>query len=199
MLTKKQTEILRFVTQYLTEYGFPPSYQEIADNFHLSSRATVHEHVQALREKGYLNIQEGVRRSLEPTKKIIDFAKSVFLPLVGIITAGQPIQAIEEKETIAIPAELVKDPLNTYVLKVKGSSMIEDGIFNGDYVIIQRNPSPKDGDVVVALLNNEYATLKKFYREKGRIRLQPANSTMKPIYVKDVNIQGIVKAVIRKF
>lgn len=199
MLTKKQTEILCFITGYLTEYGFPPSYQEIADNFKLSSRATVHEHVQALREKGYLNIQEGVRRSLEPTKKIMDFARSVFLPLVGIITAGQPIQAIEEKETIAIPAELVKDPLNTYVLKVKGSSMIEDGIFNGDYVIIQRNPSPKDGDVVVALLNNEYATLKKFYREKGRIRLQPANSAMKPIYVKDVNIQGTVKAVIRKF
>jgi len=199
MLSKRQQEILRFITSYLTEYGFPPSYQEIADNFKLSSRATVHEHVQSLREKGYLTLKDGAKRSLEPTKKFVDFAKSVFLPFVGTITAGQPIQAIEEKETMAVPAELIKDPLNTYVLRVKGSSMIEDGIFNGDHVIIERNPSPKNGDVVVALLNNEYATLKKFYREKDRIRLQPANSSMKPIYVKDVNIQGIVKAVIRKF
>lgn len=199
MLSKRQSELLKFITEYLTQHGYPPSYQEIADNFKLSSRATVHEHIQTLREKGYLKLQEGVKRSLEPTKKFIDFARSVFVPFVGLITAGQPIQAIEEKETIAVPAELVKDPLNTYVLRVKGSSMIEDGIFDGDYVVAERNPSPKNGDVVVALLHNEYATLKKFYREKDRIRLQPANSSMKPIYVKDINIQGVVRAVIRKF
>jgi len=199
MLSKRQNEILQFITAYLTEHGYPPSYQEIADNFHLSSRATVHEHIQSLREKGYVELKEGVKRSLEPTKKFIDFAKSIFVPLVGTITAGQPIQAIEEKETIAIPAELVKDPMNTFVLLVRGDSMIEEGIFDGDHVIVQRNPSPKNGEVVVALLNNDYATLKKFFREAGRIRLQPANSRLKPIYVKDVIIQGVVKAVIRKF
>jgi repressor LexA len=100
---------------------------------------------------------------------------------------------------MAVPADLVVDQINSYVLKVKGQSMIEDGILNGDYVIIERNPSPRNGDVVVALLDNTYATLKRFYREANRIRLQPANSTMKPIYAKDPLIQGVVKAVIRKF
>ena len=104
MLTKKQSDILQFITAYLTEHGYPPSYQEIADHFRLSSRATVHEHIQALRKKGYVAFKEGVKRSLEPTKKFIDFAKSVFLPLVGTITAGQPIEAIEILgETISIP------------------------------------------------------------------------------------------------
>ena len=114
------------------------------------------------------------------------------------ITAGAPIEAVEEKETMAVPADIVADE-NAYVLKVKGESMIEEGIFSGDYVVVERNHSPRNGDVVVALLNNAYATLKKFYRETNRIRLQPANSTMKPIYCKDVAIQGIVRAIIRKY
>ena len=121
------------------------------------------------------------------------------IPLAGLITAGEPIEAVEEKETMAVPANLIVDGANSYVLKVKGRSMIEDGILDGDYVIIERNPSPRNGDVVVALLDNAYATLKRFYREPARIRLQPANSNMKPIYVKDVIVQGVVKAVIRKF
>jgi len=110
-----------------------------------------------------------------------------------------PIEAIEEHETIAVPADFVADMNNSYVLRVKGESMIEDGILDGDYVIVERNNSPKNGDVVVALLNNAYATLKKFYRETNRIRLQPANSTMKPIYARDPLIQGVVQGVIRKF
>src|SRR3989344_2497687 len=146
MLSKRQNEILQFITAYLTEHGYPPSYQEIADHFRLSSRATVHEHIQALRKKGYVAFKEGVKRSLEPTKKFIDFAKSVFLPLVGTITAGQPIHAIEEQETIAIPAELVKDPMNTFVLLVRGDSMIEEGIFDGDHARVQRKPSPQHGE-----------------------------------------------------
>lgn len=199
MLSKKQYEILTFVTEYLTQHGYPPSYQEIAEHFGLSSRATVHEHIHAIQEKGYLRMQEGVKRSLEPTKKVMMLEKSFAVPLAGLITAGRPIEAIEEKETIALPAQLVSDPINSYVLKVKGDSMIVEGIFDGDYVIVQRNPSPRNGDVVVALLNNEYATLKKFFREKNRIRLEPANSGMKPIYAKDPVIQGVVRAVIRKF
>jgi SOS regulatory protein LexA len=138
-------------------------------------------------------------RNLEPTDKAVMWGKSVLLPLKGLITAGLPIEAIEEHETFAVPVELVPDSANSYVLRVKGDSMIEDGIFDGDFVIVERNPSPKNGDVVVALLDNVYATLKRFYRERDRIRLQPANSTMKPIYCYDPLIQGVVRAVIRNF
>ena len=122
------------------------------------------------------------------------------LPLAGLITAGEPIEAVEQNEAMAIPADFVLDPMNSYILKVKGRSMIEDGIFDGDYVVVERNPSPKNGDIVVALLDNAYATLKRFYRESDHIRLQPANSTMQPIIVRgDLNIQGIVRAVMRRF
>jgi SOS regulatory protein LexA len=116
-----------------------------------------------------------------------------------LITAGQPIEAVEERETFAVPVDLVPNSANSYVLRVKGESMIDEGIHDGDFVIVEHNPSPKNGDVVVALLENSYATLKKFYREKDRIRLQPANKTMKPIYCYDPLIQGVVKAVIRAY
>ncbi|KKS32766.1 MAG: LexA repressor [Parcubacteria group bacterium GW2011_GWC2_42_12] len=138
-------------------------------------------------------------RSIEIMPAKANWVAGLELPLAGLITAGQPIEAIEEKEIIAVPPDFVTDSANSYVLRVKGESMIEDGILDGDYVIVERNPSPRDGDIVVALLNNAYATLKKFYREQKRIRLQPANSAMKPIYAADPLIQGVVKGVIRKF
>lgn len=127
------------------------------------------------------------------------WVEALELPLLGLITAGEPIEAVQDNETIAVPADFVRDKVNSYVLRVKGESMIEDGILSGDFVIVERNPSPRNGDIVVALLNNAYATLKKFYREKDRIRLQPANSSMKPIYARDPLIQGVVRGVIRKF
>ena len=138
-------------------------------------------------------------RSIELVEAETTWASALELPLVGLITAGEPIEAVEQNETIAVPSDFVTDQVNSYVLRVKGESMIEEGILDGDYVIVERNPSPQNGDVVVALLNNAYATLKKFYREAARIRLQPANHTMKPIYAKDPLIQGIVRGVIRKF
>ena len=202
MLTPKQQAILHFIQAHTNDRGYAPSYREIAKNFGLSSVATVHTHIKTLVEKGIIAIgEDGEARSIEIVSQQITkpMAPSVLLPLSGLITAGEPIEAIEENELMAVPADFVLDETNSYVLKVKGRSMIEDGIFDGDYVIIERNPSPKNGDVVVALLHNEYATLKKFFRETGRIRLQPANSRLKPIYVKDVIIQGVVKAVIRKF
>jgi SOS regulatory protein LexA len=120
--------------------------------------------------------------------------------MVGIIAAGEPIEAVAENETCVVPANFVVQPNNSYVLKVRGRSMIEDGIFDGDYVIVERNPSPKNGDIVVALLDNAYATLKRFYREAKHIRLQPANRSMAPLILKgDVNIQGVVRGVMRKF
>lgn len=202
-LTKKQKEVLDFIKEFIDTNGFSPSYREIADHFGLSSPATIHQHIQALAEKGVIGLDEdGCARSIElmDQTETKPAAPSVMLPLAGLITAGEPIEAVEEREAMAIPSDFVIDADNSYVLKVKGRSMIEDGIFDGDYVVIERNPSPKNGDVVVALLDNAYATLKRFYREGSHIRLQPANSTMQPIIVDgNLNIQGIVRAVIRKF
>ena len=199
-LTPRQKEILDFIAACRGEHGYSPSVREIAAHFHLSSPATAHEHITRLIKGGYLTSDGTPTRALVPAERdAVDTGIGVLLPLVGLITAGEPIEAIEEREMIAVPANFVVDGSNSFVLRVKGRSMIEDGIYDGDYVVIERNPSPRDGDVVVALLDNTYATLKKFYREPGRIRLQPANSTMKPIFVKDVTIQGIVRAVIRQF
>lgn len=201
-LTPKQKEVLDFIVQFIQDRGYSPSYREIATGLTLASPSTVHAHIQALRMRGYLRgggSANAGSRELEPTDKAVRWGRSVILPLKGLITAGMPIEAVEEQETIAVPVDIVPDSANSYVLRVRGDSMVDEGILDGDYVIVERNPSPKNGDVVVALLDNAYATLKKFYREKNRIRLQPANKTMKPIYCYDPLIQGVVRAVIRSF
>lgn len=198
-LTKRQRQILDYVTNFMSEHGYAPSIREIGDHFDLSSPATIHAHLENLKKKGFLKGGFNEARSIELVETQANWAQALELPLMGLITAGEPIEAIEDNETIAVPSDFVHDEANSYVLRVKGESMIEEGILSGDYVIVERNPSPANGDVVVALLNNAYATLKKFYREKTRIRLQPANHTMKPIYAKDPLIQGIVRGVIRKF
>jgi len=200
-LTKKQREVLDFIESFIQDNGYTPSYREIAQGMGLSSPSTVHQHIQALCDKGVINTgDDGAARSIELCETDEISPMSVMLPLAGMIAAGEPIEAVEDCEAMAVPADLMIDAENSYVLKVRGRSMIEDGIFDGDYVIIERNHSPKNGEIVVALLDNEYATLKRFYREPDHIRLQPANSTMKPIKIKgDINIQGIVRAVIRKF
>ena len=199
-LTKKQKEILDFIEFHAKERGYAPTYREIAAAMGKSSPATIHEHIKSLEKKGYLFVEKGRARAVEMVRDMtLDPAHAMFLPLVGVIAAGAPIEAIEARETFAVPAQLIHDPINTYVLRVKGESMVEDGILDGDLVIVERNPSPRDGEVVVALLDNAYATLKRFYREANQIRLQPANSSMSPMYVKDPLIQGVVRAVIRKF
>lgn len=197
-LTKRQSEILDFIKSFVMDYDYAPSYREIGDAMGISSTATIHQHVQALKGKGFLRSDASEARSISLTKKVMKLGKTIELPLVGLITAGEPIEAVEQNETIGVPADLIKDE-NSYVLKVKGESMIDEGIWSGDYVVVERNHSPRNGDVVVALLNNAYVTLKKFYREPKRIRLQPANATMKPIYCKDVAIRGVVRAIIRTF
>ena len=196
-LTKRQREILDFVNDFIEDKGYAPSYREIGTAFNLSSTATVAEHIQGLQSKGYLKTDPNEARSIEVIDE--ERAEALFLTLAGLITAGEPIEAVATEERVAVPSDMVRDKSKTYVLKVKGQSMIEEGIFDGDYVIVEKNPQPKNGQVVVALLENSYATLKKFYKEANRIRLQPANSTMKPIYVQHVLVQGIVRAVIRKF
>lgn len=196
-LSKKQKQILDFITEFIASHEYAPSYREIAEYFGLSSTATVFEHIKTLEDKGYLKCLDKSPRSLEVIEKN-RFAKAFELPLVGLIAAGEPIEAIQDNETIAIPSDLVRDP-NSYVLKVKGDSMINDGILDGDYVVVERNYYPQNGDIVVALLNNAYATLKRYFRETNRIKLQPANNNYKPIYAKNPAIQGIVRAVLRKF
>jgi len=197
-LTKRQSDVLRFITGFLKDNDYSPSCREIAEGVGLSSPSTIHQHLQELKHKGFLRSEADTARGLELTSRVMNFGRTIELPLIGLITAGEPIEAIEENETMAVPADLVPDE-SSYILKVKGDSMIEEGILSGDYVIVERNHFPRNGDVVVALLNNAYATLKKFYRETDRIRLQPANHTMKPIYCKDVAIRGIVRAIVRKF
>jgi repressor LexA len=197
-LTKRQRQILDYITDFLSQHGYAPSLREIGEHFNLNSPATVHAHIENLKKKGFLKTSYNEARSIELEPAQANWAAALELPLSGLITAGAPIEAVEEKETIAVPADFVTDKANSYVLRVKGESMINEGILDGDYVIVERNPSPSSGDVVVALLNNAYATLKKFYREAHRIRLQPANAKMKPIYAKDPLIQGVVRGVIRK-
>jgi repressor LexA len=198
-LTKRQRQILDFINDFKRKHGYAPTVREIGEHFNLSSPATVQVHLDNLKAKGFLKKSVNEARSIELVEASVNWAEAIELPLVGLITAGEPIEAVEENETIAVPSDFVTDIFNSYVLRVKGESMIEDGILSGDYVIVEKNPSPRNGDVVVALLNNAYATLKKFYREPNRIRLQPANSTMKPIYSQDPLIQGVVRGVIRKF
>lgn len=195
-LSKKQKLVLDYITEFIQINGYAPSYREIAEYFGLSSTATVHDHIRALEDKGLITSTHNAARSLEPVN--LRFGKAIELPLVGLIAAGEPIEAIEQNESIAIPSNMVRDE-NSYVLKVRGDSMIEDGILDGDYVIVERNFYPQNGDVVVALLDNTYATLKRYYREKDRIRLQPANHNMQPIYDKNPAIQGIVRGVLRTF
>jgi repressor LexA len=197
-LTKKQSEALEVIKQFLATHNYAPSYRDVMRNMGIKSPATAYNHVQALKEKGYIQLKDGQMRSMELTPKSNLFTKSVELPLLGSIAAGVPIEAIAEKDNLAVPMELLPH-LNCYALKVKGESMIDDGILDSDYVIVERNFYPQNGDVVVALLDNENATLKRYYREKTRIRLQPANKKMKPIYVKNPVIQGIVRAVMRQY
>ena len=197
-LTKKQGEALDTIRTFLAKHNYSPSYRDIMKAMGIKSPATAYNHVQALKDKGYINLRNGQMRSAELTEKANVFTKSVTLPLAGVIAAGQPIEAVQEGESVAVPIELLPN-LNCFVLRVNGDSMVDDGILDGDFVVVERNFYPQNGDVVVALLDNENATLKRYYREKTRIRLQPANKKMKPIYAKNPVVQGIVRAVMRQY
>src|SRR3989338_10115611 len=203
-LYRKQKQILDFISQYIQKSGYSPTLQEIADAMSLSSLATVHEHLQALVKKGVIKRFEGAVRGIEVLdEKISATLNGIELPLVGRIAAGQPIEAIENPlATVTVSPDMVSKFKRFYVLQVKGDSMIKEGIYDGDYVVIQSQDTAKNGDIVVALLDNGFATLKSFYRENnGKIRLQPANSKMDPIIVdaNSLTIQGKVTGVIRKF
>lgn len=198
-LTRRQKEILDFIRNFIDENGYAPSYREIAYYFELSSTGTVAEYIAILEEKGYLSKEAMDARSIQLTPAFASGIESFEIPLSGMIDAGKPIEAIRTNETIDIPRDMMGK--KTFALRVRGESMIEDGILDGDYVIIEQTNSPRNGDIVVALVDNANATLKRFYDEKGQIRLQPANSSMKPMRFakKRITIQGKVRGVIRKF
>ena len=201
MFTPKQKQVLEFIEKYLEVNGYAPSYREIADHFGFSSVATVAEHIENLKLKGYLSTEESGYRALKPIEPIQVNGDSIFsgfsIPLFGAIQAGRPIEAIRTSETLEIPRDMMSK--NVFALKVKGDSMMDDGILDGDYVVVEPCQSPKNGDIVVALIDKDNVTLKRFYREKDHIRLQPANKSYQPIRVKKVSIQGKVRGVIRKF
>jgi repressor LexA len=200
-LTKRQKQILDFLERFLEDNGYPPSFEEIAEHFGYASLATVHEHLENLRVKGYIRKSYNASRSIELVESGAA-AGAVELPLLGRVAAGVPIEAIEDRETIAVPENLLRRGGQHYVLRVVGDSMIEEQIRDGDYVIVSARPTAQNGEMVVALVEEESATVKKFYREAdGRIRLQPANASMPPMFfaARDVRVQGIVVGVIRRY
>lgn len=204
-LTKKQKRTLDYVSSFIEQHGYSPSYREIANGLKLNSVATVAQHIDSLVTKGLLTKGNNSARSLMPVSEVeseIMTDKAVRLPIMGMIAAGSPIETITgHPETLEVPPFMV-GKRTSYVLQVKGNSMIEDGINPGDYVVIQEKEVPSNGDVVVALIDSQEATLKRYYKEAGRVRLQPANSSMQPIYITpdmDLQIQGIVIGLIRKY
>ena len=200
-LTKRQREILNYLSGYSEENGYAPSFEEIATQFNYNSLATVHEHLTNLERKGYIKRSYNESRAIEilPSQA---FPKSVELPLLGTVAAGVPIESLAHNETMPVPEDFVRRHGSHYVLKVRGNSMIDAQIADGDFVVINERQSADNGEMVIAMTNGGGATCKKFYREKdGRIRLQPANEAMDPIYVheNDVTIQGIVVGVLRRY
>ena len=199
-LTKRQREILDYLRDFIQQQGYAPSLEEIGRRFGLSSLATVHKHLTNLQEKGCIRRSWNRSRSVELISTRTG-NRAVELPLLGYVAAGAPIEAISSNETIAVPQDLAGKK-DSYVLRVKGDSMIDEQIRDGDYVIVESRSTARDGEMVIALLEGERATLKKLYHERpGVIRLQPANATMKPILVDadDVTIQGVVIGILRKY
>ncbi|MBX7119207.1 MAG: transcriptional repressor LexA [Gemmatimonadaceae bacterium] len=200
-LTKRQRQILDFLTSYNAEHGYAPSFEEIAGQFNYNSLATVHEHLSNLERKGYIKRSYNESRAIEILPSDI-FPKAIELPVLGAVAAGVPIEQFESHESIAVPDDFVRRAGNHYVLKVRGNSMIEDHISDGDYVVVHDRPSADNGEMVIAMVEDAGATVKRYYRERdGRIRLQPANATMSPIYVQEsqVRVQGIVVGVMRRY
>ena len=201
VLYKRQKELLDFLTQYIQKFGNAPTLQEIADAMHLSSLATVHEHLQALEKKRMIRRSTGSVRGIELLhKETTPGSGAIDLPLVGYIAAGQPIETIEQQgDTIQIPPELVNIKQRNFVLQVKGNSMIEEGILDGDYVVVQEQETANNGDIVVAVLDEGYATLKRYFKEATRVRLEPANSAMAPIFARNVQIRGKLVSLVRRY
>lgn len=211
-LTKRQQEILDYISEFIEDNRFPPSIRDIAAHFSLASAGGVHKHLNNLKKKGALTFENNISRSIrileEETSKhkqsgqyVNTDSRLLELPLLGKIAAGLPIQHFLENETIAYPESLIKKPKETYVLQVQGNSMIDDCICDKDFIIVEHRESADRGETIVAMINHTEATLKKYYPEGKKVRLQPANHLMDPIYVntKELSIQGVVVGVLRQY
>ncbi len=207
-LTRRQKQVMDLIARFVDENGYSPSYEEIARGLGLASLATVHKHISALEAKSYLRRGFNQSRSIEIGPKYVqelrrnrlETAQAMEIPLLGRIAAGAPVEAIEQRSTLNFQ-DFVGNP-DTFALEVRGDSMIDDHICNGDLILLEKVSQARDGDIVVALVEGAETTLKRFYREPGdRVRLQPANSSLKPIIVPAaaLQIQGRLLAVLRKY
>lgn len=203
VLYNRERKTLAFVTQYIQRHGYAPTLAEIAENMGVNALSTVHEVVARLVHKGYLKKSAGFERGIELVdQKISKDPKdtAIELPVLGFIAAGSPLEPYTDPNAyLSVPSELINSKKTGYILQVKGNSMIDEGILDGDFAIIEHQQEAKNGDIVVAILPNGFATLKRIIFEKERIRLEPANSTMAPIYATHVKVQGKCVAVFRKY
>ncbi len=200
-LTKRQSEILKYLQEHIRERGYAPSFEEIADHFDFKSLATVHEHLTNLERKGYIHRAHNESRAIEvlPPR---GHASATEIPLLGRVAAGTPIESLMTGETLAVPDSLLPRRGPNYALRVQGDSMIDEHIMDGDLVVVHGRQAAENGEMVIALVNGSEATVKRFYREPGGwIRLQPANPNMQPMRFqeREVLIQGVVVGVIRKY
>lgn len=200
-LSQRQTDILEYIKRVIREKGYPPSVREIGDAVGLMSSSTVHGHLQTIEEKGYIRRDPTKPRAIEILDSSSDAneKRTVFVPIIGKVTAGQPILAQENiEDTFPLPMDLVNSD-TVFMLKVKGESMIDAGIMDGDLILVRQQKVARNGEIVVAMIGDEEATVKRFYKEKTLIRLQPENPYMEPIYSQDVTILGKVIGVFRIF
>jgi repressor LexA len=202
VIYKRQKQILEYISQHIQTHGYAPTLKQIAGALGVHSLATVHEHLTTLEAKGLLKRKPGKTRSIQLIDAEVDFLteRTMQVPILGFIRAGAPMEPYTDPEaTMSIAPSFVTGNKRVYVLQVRGDSMIEDQIRDGDYVVCEETETANNGDIVVALLDNGMATLKRFFREATRVRLEPANATMSPIFVKNVRIQGKVVGLIRKY
>ena len=200
-LTERQKEILEYISQYQAERGISPTQREIRDHFGYSSYGTVYKHLRLLQEKGFLQRDRNQKRGLQLVRAATEAETTSTVPFLGLIAAGHPIETLSEPENLSVPSHLFGGlPDDHFVLKVVGDSMIQEGIHDGDFVVVLRRERARTAEMVVALVNGE-VTLKRFYPEGAKVRLQPANPTMEPIWVaaQDVQVQGVVVGLMRKY
>ena len=197
-LTKRQKDILDYVKDFLHRHGYSPTLEEIANHFSLASLNGVYKHLRALEERGFIRRLPNQSRSIQVLETSL--SRQVVLPLLGYIAAGQPVEPVADVEEISVPESFLTRRKN-YVLRVRGDSMIDEHIQDGDYVVIEQREEARNGETVIALIDGESSTLKKFYREGNRIRLQPANPDLTPLYVDEaqLQVQGVVVGVMRRY
>ncbi len=210
-LTNRQQEIFEYIKEYIRENQYPPSIRDIAAHFSLASAGGVHKHLNNLKRKGFITFENNISRSIQilsnedfgtgNSSRSSQDTRLIELPLMGKVAAGQPIQHFLENETMEFPESMIRKPDKSYVLRVQGNSMIEECICDGDYLIVEHRNYAENGNTIIAMINHKEATVKKFFHEEKRVRLQPANHTMEPIYVdpQELSIHGVVVGVLRHY